>query len=482
MIRPKDKPLILRDEIHGDIAFAGAVRRVIDHECFQRLRYIRQLGLAEYVFPCATHSRFQHSLGAAFLAGEYFDSMLNHWLDFPFQFDEKAEGTTFLSRETIQCVKAVASDPTSKTYWRQVVELAGLLHDIGHGPWSHTFETLDLAQKFDEIICQLEGSIGHYFDDLNKHHKKFRHEEISVIYIFTILKDLEQQQVIKSTSHYFLPVAMLVNRSMADGKFKQEMERDLKDVLTNLAISGGVNFHKLLKPIISGPFDVDRIDYIQRDGRNCGVHIGGIEWRRIVNKLIPCLAHHPNQNHEPTDVVLLSNIKNQHVLDDFIFSLFQMYAQVYLHPKIVGLEEIIKRVLNKKLGERKPEVTFRLHQSFTDEQFRRWLREECKIEEINRILLRQPDSTFQVASYPDDSGREQDLAKNRFSRVETQDRPMMKDKIGVFLFSTFKEKDHEDHFLKSWAQISPIAHQFYLINYSPKIWIRSNVFTVDARD
>ena len=97
--------------------------------------------------------------------------------------------------------------------------------------------------------------------------------------------------------------------------------------------------------MISGPFDVDRMDYIQRDGRNCGVSIGGIEWRRIVRKLIPCLAEHPGQNNKPRNVVLISNIKTQHVLDDFIFSLFQMYAQVYMHPKIVAIEETIRGAL-----------------------------------------------------------------------------------------------------------------------------------------
>ena len=63
LLAGKKKPLVLRDEIHGDMSFDPLVRCVVDHEGFQRLRYIKQLGLGEYVFPCATHTRFQHSLG-----------------------------------------------------------------------------------------------------------------------------------------------------------------------------------------------------------------------------------------------------------------------------------------------------------------------------------------------------------------------------------------------------------------------------------
>ena len=58
----KTKPLTLRDEIHGDMSFEGIIRYAIDHPAFQRLRSIKQLGLAEFVFPCATHTRF-HKVG-----------------------------------------------------------------------------------------------------------------------------------------------------------------------------------------------------------------------------------------------------------------------------------------------------------------------------------------------------------------------------------------------------------------------------------
>jgi len=301
--RQFSKPLVIRDEIHGDISFDGLLRQVIDSPLFQRLRYIKQLGLAEYVFPCATHTRFQHSLGASFLAGQYFETMVKAWFSSPFEFDGKCEKTKLYSKRTREALLSVAEDSASYEFWWQTVSLAGMLHDVGHGPWSHTFEYLDLRQDFKKLTRNVPGALGNYFKHLEKEEKKLFHEDISVLYIFSILQEL------KVESKFFLPVALLVNHKMAEGKFKKEIEAELETGLKSHKIRGGVEVHQLLRPIISGPFDVDRIDYIQRDGRNCGVHIGGIEWRRIVTKLVPCLADHQNPHKEPNEVVLISNIK-----------------------------------------------------------------------------------------------------------------------------------------------------------------------------
>src|SRR5687767_5951112 len=101
---PKQKPLVIRDELHGDITFDSLLRQVIDHEHFQRLRYIKQLGLAEYVFPCANHTRFQHSLGASYLAGRYFHQMLKAWAASPLRAEVTLEGTTLFPQRTLDCV------------------------------------------------------------------------------------------------------------------------------------------------------------------------------------------------------------------------------------------------------------------------------------------------------------------------------------------------------------------------------------------
>uniref|UniRef100_A0A0C3SK24 HD domain-containing protein n=1 Tax=Guillardia theta (strain CCMP2712) TaxID=905079 RepID=A0A0C3SK24_GUITC len=98
--------------IHGQITLPPLLLAVIDTPQFQRLRKLKQLGAAEFVFPSATHTRFEHSIGVAFKAG--------------------------------QILRAIRDDqPLLNIDDRDIlcVQLAGLCHDLGHGPFSHKFET-----------------------------------------------------------------------------------------------------------------------------------------------------------------------------------------------------------------------------------------------------------------------------------------------------------------------------------------------------
>ncbi len=467
------KHLIIRDEIHGDIRLEGAPRAVVDHPSFQRLRYIKQLGLAEYVFPSATHTRFQHSLGAAWLAQDYFESLTETWPTWDFAFEGKVGETRFRAKETRDVVAQVAGHPASKAYWATVATLSGMLHDVGHGPWSHTFEYMDLPQDFRQPVSRLSGVVRAYFDALEQGGRRIWHEDVSILYVHRILQDLEQSGEVPDALGYFLPIAILVNKRML-GDLAAEFVAELEGILTSRGLRGGMKMVHLLSPLISGPFDVDRADYIQRDGRNCGVPLGGIEWRRIVRKLMPCLADHANDRKEPSDVVLVSHMKNQHVLDDFIFSLFQMYAQVYLHPKTVAFEEIIKRELAAKTPSPKPTVDFALHESLSDEAFRLWMEKEFRAN-IRQTLFRQPGHRFQVVGLPVGKGKEAGLDQAGYWVVDTQDRPMMKDGAGVFLFSSAGEPGTGKggaSIVVPWRVASPIAHHFQSINHSSEVWIR----------
>ena len=101
------------DPIHGSIELNPAEVAVLDSAAYQRLRSIKQLGFSEFSFPGATHNRYLHSLGVCHLAGRAFDSIFRRF--------------------------GIANDSVRKRL-RQTVRLAALLHDIGHGPLSHTTE------------------------------------------------------------------------------------------------------------------------------------------------------------------------------------------------------------------------------------------------------------------------------------------------------------------------------------------------------
>jgi len=130
---PATSPYIktFRDNIHGDIDFYDWEVAIIDTADFQRLRGIKQLGLANYVYPGALHTRFEHSLGTVYMAQKMIDSLKN-------------------KHEVLNDSKIV-----------RVIRLVALLHDIGHLPFGHTFEDeYGLIQSRHDKWQRIEKYIG----------------------------------------------------------------------------------------------------------------------------------------------------------------------------------------------------------------------------------------------------------------------------------------------------------------------------------
>lgn len=112
----------IRDPIFGFITIDEWEREIVNHRVFQRLRRIKQLALTDMVYPGATHTRFEHSLAVMHIATQMFDSIVNkrrEWLKSELNFTEDGFGRD-----------------------RVLVRLASLLHDVGHGPFSHAGEEL----------------------------------------------------------------------------------------------------------------------------------------------------------------------------------------------------------------------------------------------------------------------------------------------------------------------------------------------------
>lgn len=463
--------MVVRDEIHGDIDFNLLLKAAIDHPYFQRLRWIKQLGLADFVFPCATHTRFQHSMGAAYLAGQYFENLIKNWLAPPSGRDFKEGSTELLFQATQACVEAVSFDPNSRQYWKDITMMSGLLHDIGHGPWSHTFETLDLAQDYETQAKALTGPVGGYYRERVSSKAPLMHEDLSVFYLHQLFLDLHKKGQLENAELYWLSLAMLISKPLQEGKVGEAISQRLSQLFREQHIEGGLEFHQLIRPLISGPFDVDRIDYIQRDGRNCGVNIGNIEWRRIVGKLMPCLSR---EDSGVRSVVLISNMKNQHVLDAFVFSLFQMYTQVYLHPKVVGLEYLLKKSLveDPKFS-KEMKIDFEFHSRLSDERWREYVQRKFRIEAVEGFLMRADGYDFDVAAVRSDSEREITILKQEgYVPLKPLDRPMLKETIPVYLYSRLR-RGEEELVISQWQNSSPIAAQFHRVNYTPSFWIKT---------
>jgi HD superfamily phosphohydrolase len=114
----------IRCPIHGSIRFSENERQIIDHRLFRRLRWIRQLALTELVYPGATHTRFEHSLGVMEVATRIFDAL--------------ARSRGDVMESTFTTVGQLTDRPLAKA--RQLVRLAALLHDTGHCCFSHAAE------------------------------------------------------------------------------------------------------------------------------------------------------------------------------------------------------------------------------------------------------------------------------------------------------------------------------------------------------
>lgn len=110
----------VRDPVHGFVRYGADERKIIDSLPVQRLRSIHQLATTYLVYPGASHKRFEHSLGTMELASRIYE--------------------VITSRAEALINNPIPKDPGELDYWHRVVRLAGLLHDVGHLPFSHAAE------------------------------------------------------------------------------------------------------------------------------------------------------------------------------------------------------------------------------------------------------------------------------------------------------------------------------------------------------
>lgn len=269
------------DPIHKYITFSDYEESLIDSVIFQRLRYIRQLGFAEYAFPGAIHSRFLHSLGVCHLAGRAFDSL--RLLD------------NFLS-------------PQQKRTFRKVVRLAALLHDVGHGPLSHISETA--------MPCLSDLSLSYLASDQSYQKAKATHEH----YTIKLILESELKNLIKAADVDPECVAHLIDDRVP-----------IPD--DDFFISKGIDFKPLLKQIISSDLDMDRMDYLQRDSFFCGTDYGFCDHEWILNNL---------QVYVHKDQAFMGvGQKAVYSVESFFLGRRHMGLAVYFHNKMVAMDEML---------------------------------------------------------------------------------------------------------------------------------------------
>jgi HD superfamily phosphohydrolase len=221
---------LIADPIHRYIQFTvpqskGEVteKALIDSPWVQRLRYIYQLQSARWVYPSAEHSRFQHSLGAMHMAGEF-------------------------AKHLYPSLRKVLGDECpSAPFIEEYMRVTGLLHDLGHGPF------------------------GHFFDDNFLHDFDLTHEDLGQAIIQKYLADIIGQ-LRRSPSGPFAAGEELRPEDVAFPIKKNGQEDRDKP-----------NWVRMLQPLTSGIFTFDNLDYVSRDSYMCGIAGGPVDRARLMH-------------------------------------------------------------------------------------------------------------------------------------------------------------------------------------------------------
>ena len=266
---------MIKDPIHGAIEFEGdaelELKNMLSDPYFQRLRRVKQLGFSDYVFPSATHSRFAHSLGVFAVAKR----MLSVIEPNAKQGNWSIEGKACLA--------------------------AALLHDIGHGMFSHSFET---AMDF--------------FFDRNPDQAAIRPR----------LKD--------AVDHEKISPKIVVQSSIAASLCKIGGE-DFPQLVADMILK--VRDGCVYTSIISGQLDADRLDYAKRDPYFAGVSSGNIDLDWLIRNL--------KVGKSKTGEFLYVDSKAYVSLEQFTVTLFQLYPTIYLHKRTRGLEYMFALLMSK---------------------------------------------------------------------------------------------------------------------------------------
>jgi HD superfamily phosphohydrolase len=263
---------VVRDPIHGDISVTGCLLELLSTPEVQRLHSIKQLGFAHLVFPGAHHTRFEHSLGACAIATRVADI-----LELPNE-----------EKDLLTC--------------------AALLHDVGHGPFSHTLESI-LLERFgvDHVDLTEKLILGKY----------------------TIFDDTEKSFIHAATMHQIL----------------RHYDANTKEIVR--IIKGEPSKKSYLSQLLNSTIDVDQLDYLMRDAYYTGVSYGLIDTQRLLQTMMIHRGH------------LVMMRKGVSVVENILMARALMYSSVYFH-KTVRIAELMLLKALEEIPDAEPFEFFRM--------------------------------------------------------------------------------------------------------------------------
>lgn len=272
----------IRDPIHNFVVLPDAIVPLLNTRVLQRLRGIRQLAMANLVYPGALHTRFDHTLGVTHVASQMAQNL-------------KIEGADLL-----------------------LVQFAALLHDIGHGPFSHVSE----------------ASLTRFADQ----------------------GSLREDQ--KGEKIHELVTAKII-----------ESDPELKTLLSGYPIENIVTLlgkgtdRRILKQVVSGPLDADKQDYLLRDSQFCGVQYGMYDLQQMQRSLVPVGGDGEEE--------LMIDPDGVHAVEQYVLAKYYMTANVYRHRVRLITDQMIGRAIKLGVESDRLEQMVRLYRFDNSEEFAR---------------------------------------------------------------------------------------------------------------
>ncbi len=309
------------DPIHGSIQLSSLEYALLQTPFLSRLHWVKQLGMVYLVYPQAKHSRLEHSLGVMHLTGRAAEIIAGRW----------------------HAELGLASERQARAFVA-LARLAGLLHDLGHPPFSHAMEEVfyKIAQESGFVTRAMPGlrGVGEAIVEGVRGYSESQgivrakvHEVLT--YAFTsklaemvedyraryqVMSEVDERTLIEAVLDVFRVMWSDCRRFKAAGVESLGLPEQTASVIATL-ISNRVA-------------DTDRLDYIPRDGYNTGVVFGAIDHDRILRHLRVSSAEGPDGN---VWVRLEVEDKGIPAIEDVYDARFKMYRTVYYHHKNIAL-------------------------------------------------------------------------------------------------------------------------------------------------
>ena len=240
----------INDPIHDFIGITSIESKIINSGPYQRLRRIKQLSGGHFVYPTAEHTRFAHCIGVMHLAGRTGRRLL---------------GNLNLGDDVLQEVR-----------------VAGLLHDLGHGPFSHVFE---------EALIERKG---------------WNHEDVTE----WLILESEVGDILEDNGISKKRIADLVRGRRCEKK------------------------DAVVSSIVAGQVDADKMDYLIRDSFYCGVNYGLVDIQRLIDNL-----------EVSNDYTLYFDIAARGALESFLVARYEMFLNVYYHKTVRSVEVMLVKLI-----------------------------------------------------------------------------------------------------------------------------------------